>query len=199
MNIVVATGNAGKVREIREILAPLGYTVQSMKERGIELEVEETGSTFAENAYLKAKAIFDLCGEMTMADDSGLEVDALGGAPGVYSARYAGEGHDDQANNRKLLAALEQIQDRRAHFTCAICCVYPGGNFTVEGRCEGVIAREPAGEGGFGYDPLFYVEQYGKTFGELTSEEKNAISHRGEALRAFACRLEEIKQTTEEK
>lgn len=126
-----------------------------------------------------------------MADDSGLCVQALGGAPGVYSARYAGEGHDDAANNEKLLREMQGVEDRRAYFACAVCCVYPGGSFTVEGQCPGIIAETLQGEGGFGYDPLFYVPQYQKTFGQLSMEEKNTISHRGRALQLFAQEMRE--------
>lgn len=185
MRIVVATGNQGKVREIRDILGGQ-FEVVSMKELGIEADMEETGSTFAQNAAIKAQAVYKLCGEVTIADDSGLCVQALGGAPGVYSARYAGEGHNDAANNEKLLHEMHGVQERSAYFACAVCCVYPGGSFTVEGQCPGVIANTLQGEGGFGYDPLFYLPQYQKTFAQLSMEDKNAISHRGKALQLFA-------------
>lgn len=190
MRVVIATGNQGKVREIREILGSQ-FEVVSMKELGIEVDIEENGATFAENAAIKAHAVYELCGEITMADDSGLCVQALGGAPGVYSARYAGEGHDDAANNEKLLREMQGVEDRRAYFACAVCCVYPGGSFTVEGQCPGIIAETLQGEGGFGYDPLFYVPQYQKTFGQLSMEEKNTISHRGRALQLFAQEMRE--------
>lgn len=190
MRVVIATGNQGKVREIREILGSQ-FEVVSMKELGIEIDIEENGATFAENAAIKARAVYELCGEITMADDSGLCVQALGGAPGVYSARYAGEGHDDAANNEKLLREMQGVEDRRAYFACAVCCVYSGGSFTVEGQCPGIIAETLQGEGGFGYDPLFYVPQYQKTFGQLSMEEKNTISHRGRALQLFAQEMRE--------
>lgn len=190
MRVVIATGNQGKVREIREILGGQ-FDVVSMKELGIDIDIEENGNTFAENAAIKAHAVFDLCGEITMADDSGLCVQALNGAPGVYSARYAGEGHDDEANNQKLLKEMEGVEDRSAYFACAICCVYPGGSFTVEGQCPGIITQELRGNDGFGYDPLFYVPQFDKTFGQLDMAEKNTVSHRGRALALFAQEMRE--------
>lgn len=191
MKLVVATGNAGKLKEIKEILKDQPFEVVSMKEMGIDVEVEETGVTFAENAYLKAKAIYDICGEYTMADDSGLVVDALNGEPGVYSARYAGQGHDDKANNAKLLANMKGKTNRKAHFVSSICMVSPAGSFVVEGKCDGEIGEGEKGQGGFGYDPLFVVPEFLKTFGELTDKEKNSISHRGKALILFE---EEIKK-----
>ena len=193
MKIIVATGNQNKVREISQCLGE-GFTVVSMKDIGLDLDIEENGTTFGENAYIKAKAVYDRCHQTVLADDSGLVVNALGGAPGVYSARYAGEGHDDSANNQKLLRNMEGVEDRSAYFACAICCILEdGSHFTVEGRCHGTIAQGLLGSGGFGYDPLFYVEEYQKTFGELSPEEKNAISHRGQALEAFT---QELKKRT---
>ncbi|MCH5162827.1 MAG: RdgB/HAM1 family non-canonical purine NTP pyrophosphatase [Clostridiales bacterium] len=176
--IVLASGNAGKIAEFREMLK--GYTVLTPKELGIEFDVEETGETFYDNALIKARALFELCGKPTVADDSGLCVDALGGAPGVFSARYSGAG--DDANNKKLLAALDGKQDRRAHFTC--CIVHFDGKNIIEavGNTYGKIAFEKAGDGGFGYDPLFISDDLGKTFGQASEEEKNAVSHRARAL-----------------
>ena len=183
---IIATNNPGKVREFHKILPPLGIDAVSLKEAGIRLEVEETGTTFEENALLKARAACACSGMPAVADDSGLVVDALGGRPGVYSARYA---ETEKACNLRLLAEMQDVPDekRQAHYACAIACVLPDGReFTVYGECYGVIAREETGENGFGYDPLFYLPQYGVTFGELAPEIKNEISHRAKALKAFA-------------
>ncbi|MBQ3880462.1 MAG: RdgB/HAM1 family non-canonical purine NTP pyrophosphatase [Oscillospiraceae bacterium] len=183
---IIATNNPGKVREFHKILPPLGIDAVSLKEAGIRLEVEETGTTFEENALLKARAACACSGMPAVADDSGLVVDALGGRPGVYSARYA---ETEKACNLRLLAEMQDVPDekRQAHYACAIACVLPDGReFTVYGECYGVIAREETGENGFGYDPLFYLPQYGVTFGELAPEIKNEISHRAKALMAFA-------------
>ena len=183
---IIATNNPGKVREFHKILPPLGIDAVSLKEAGIRLEVEETGTTFEENALLKARAACACSGMPAVADDSGLVVDALDGRPGVYSARYA---ETEKACNLRLLAEMQDVPDekRQAHYACAIACVLPDGReFTVYGECYGVIAREETGENGFGYDPLFYLPQYGVTFGELAPEIKNEISHRAKALKAFA-------------
>ncbi|MBQ1503910.1 MAG: RdgB/HAM1 family non-canonical purine NTP pyrophosphatase [Oscillospiraceae bacterium] len=183
---IIATNNPGKVREFHKILPPLGIDAVSLKEAGIRLEVEETGTTFDENALLKARAACACSGMPAVADDSGLVVDALDGRPGVYSARYA---ETEKACNLRLLAEMQDVPDekRQAHYACAIACVLPDGReFTVYGECYGVIAREETGENGFGYDPLFYLPQYGVTFGELAPEIKNEISHRAKALKAFA-------------
>ena len=183
---IIATNNPGKVREFHKILPPLGIDAVSLKEAGIRLEVEETGTTFEENALLKARAACACSGMPAVADDSGLVVDALGGRPGVYSARYA---ETEKACNLRLLAEMQDVPDekRQAHYACAIACVLPDGReFTVYGECYGVIARDETGENGFGYDPLFYLPQYGVTFGELAPEIKNEISHRAKALKAFA-------------
>jgi len=183
---IIATNNPGKVREFHKILPPLGIDAVSLKEAGIRLEVEETGTTFEENALLKARAACACSGMPAVADDSGLVVDALDGRPGVYSARYA---ETEKACNLRLLAEMQDVPDekRQAHYACAIACVLPDGReFTVYGECYGVIARDETGENGFGYDPLFYLPQYGVTFGELAPEIKNEISHRAKALKAFA-------------
>ena len=183
---IIATNNPGKVREFHKILPPLGIDAVSLKEAGIRLEVEETGTTFEENALLKARAACACSGMPAVADDSGLVVDALDGRPGVYSARYA---ETEKAFNLRLLAEMQDVPDekRQAHYACAIACVLPDGReFTVYGECYGVIARDETGENGFGYDPLFYLPQYGVTFGELAPEIKNEISHRAKALKAFA-------------
>lgn len=191
MKFILATHNPGKLREMSDILSHLGVEVVSPADMGITVEVEETGTTFAENAMLKAKAICAASGLPAIADDSGLCVDALNGGPGVYSARYGGEGLDDRGRYMLLLNSLRGQTTRAAHFACAIACAFPDGKtLTAEGRCDGAIAFAPLGEGGFGYDPVFLVPEKGKTFGQLTAEEKSAISHRGRALRNFSAKLE---------
>jgi len=187
---VLATHNPGKLKEMGAILSQYGVEVVSPRELGIAVEVEETGTTFAENAMLKAKAICAASGLPAIADDSGLCVDALNGGPGVYSARYGGEGLDDKGRYQLLLNTMRGQTTRAAHFACAIACAFPNGDeLTAEGRCEGTIAFAPMGEGGFGYDPVFFVPELKKTFGQLTAEEKSAISHRGKALAAFSEKL----------
>lgn len=186
--IIFATGNEGKMREIREILKELQVPVLSMKEAGVSLNIEENGSTFAENAEIKARAVWNCTGGIVLADDSGLVVAALGGEPGVYSARYMGEDTSYEIKNREIIRRLEAVsgQDRSARFVCIIAAVLPDGTVRkTEGTMDGVIAMEPAGEEGFGYDPILYIPEYGKTGAQLTMEEKNAISHRGKALRAM--------------
>ena len=191
MRFVLATHNPGKLREMGEILKDFGIEVVSPKDLGITVDVEETGSTFAENAMLKAKAICKAADLPAIADDSGLCVDALNGAPGVYSARYGGEGLDDRGRYMLLLSSLRGAPPRAAHFACAVACAFPNGDtLTAEGRCDGSIAYAPLGEGGFGYDPVFLLPGTGKTFGQLTQEEKSAVSHRGRALREFSEKLE---------
>ena len=191
MKFVLATHNPNKIREMRAILGQFDVEVVSPKELGITVDVEETGSTFAENAMLKAKAICELAKLPAIADDSGLCVDALNGAPGVYSARYGGEGLDDKGRYMLLLSSLRGAPTRAAHFACAVACAFPNGDIlTAEGRCDGSIAYAPLGEGGFGYDPVFLLPGTGKTFGQLTQEEKSAVSHRGRALKDFAGKLE---------
>ena len=190
--IIFATGNEGKMREIREILKELQVPVLSMKEAGVSLNIEENGSTFAENAEIKARAVWNCTGGIVLADDSGLVVDALGGEPGVYSARYMGEDTSYEIKNREIIRRLEAVsgQDRSARFVCIIAAVLPDGTVRkTEGTMDGVIAMEPAGEEGFGYDPILYIPEYGKTGAQLTMEEKNAISHRGKALRAMKVEL----------
>lgn len=181
--IVAATNNKNKLREFKEILSPLGYQIVSLKDLGIEIEVEETGKTFEENSMLKAKAILEATGMASLADDSGLEVDALGGEPGIYSARYC-EGSDAD-RVAFLLDKMKDVPDgkRSARFVSAITLMFTDGDVvTARGTCKGKIAHEPAGKNGFGYDPIFFVESYGKTFAELSPEQKNMISHRGNAL-----------------
>lgn len=191
MRYVLATHNPGKLKEMGAILARFGVEVVSPKDLGLTVDVEETGATFAENAMLKAKAICAAAQLPAIADDSGLCVDALNGGPGVYSARYGGEGLDDRGRYMLLLNNMRGQTTRAAHFACAIACAFPNGDtLTAEGRCDGTIAFAPMGEGGFGYDPVFFVPEKAKTFGQLTAEEKSAISHRGRALESFVAKLE---------
>ena len=186
MRLILASNNKKKLKELREILSGFGIEVLSQSEAGIDLEVEEIGTTFAENAFLKADGACKVSGEPCIADDSGLVVEALGGQPGVYSARYGGEGLNDTQRYELLLKNLENEEHRDAKFVSSIACVFPDGSvIRAEGECHGVITREPHGEGGFGYDPVFYMESLGKTMAEVTPEEKNAVSHRGNALRKF--------------
>ncbi|PON01951.1 non-canonical purine NTP pyrophosphatase [Bacillus halotolerans] len=190
---IIATHNPGKVKEFKEILEPKGYEVKSLAEIGFTDEIEETGHTFEENAILKAEAVAKAVNKMVIADDSGLSVDNLGGRPGVYSARYAGEQKDDQANIDKVLSELRGIEkeQRTARFRCALAVSIPGEETkTVEGHVEGYIAEEPRGEYGFGYDPIFIVKDKDKTMAELTSDEKNKISHRADALKKLSKLLE---------
>lgn len=189
MNIIFATGNAGKVREVKEILADLNMEVYSMKEVGVAAEAEENGTTFAENALIKAKDIAEkVSAAIVMADDSGLVIDALNGEPGIYSARYMGEDTSYAVKNANLIQRLEGVpkEQRTARFVCAIAAVFPDGTtYTTEATIEGYIGYEERGEGGFGYDPIFMVDELGCSTAELTAEQKNAISHRGKALQAM--------------
>ncbi|MGG1347287.1 XTP/dITP diphosphatase [Bacillus subtilis] len=190
---IIATHNPGKVKEFKEILEPRGYDVKSLAEIGFTEEIEETGHTFEENSVLKAEAVAKAVNKMVIADDSGLSIDNLGGRPGVYSARYAGEQKDDQANIEKVLSELKGIEkeQRTARFRCALAVSIPGEETkTVEGHVEGYIAEEPRGEYGFGYDPIFIVKDKDKTMAELTSDEKNKISHRADALKKLSELLE---------
>ena len=188
---VLASHNPGKIKEMSAILAQFGVEVVSPKELGITVDVEETGTTFAENAMLKAKTICAASGLPAIADDSGLCVDALNGGPGVYSARYGGEGLDDKGRYTLLLNSMRGQATRAAHFTCSIACAFPNGDtLTAEGQVQGTIAFAPMGAGGFGYDPVFFYPPLAKTFGQLTAEEKSTISHRGQALKEFSAKLE---------
>ncbi|KAB3530029.1 XTP/dITP diphosphatase [Alkaliphilus serpentinus] len=184
--LVIATGNLHKLEEIKKILADFPYDIKSMKDVGLEgLEIIEDGSTFEENALIKAKTIMKKTGYMSIGDDSGLEVEALNNQPGIYSARFAGEPSNDEKNNQKLLALMEGIplEDRGGRFVCAMAVAFPNGEeIILRGECEGVIGFEKKGVNGFGYDPLFIVPQYNQTFAELGSEIKNKISHRAKAL-----------------
>lgn len=181
MEFIAATNNPGKMAEMRRILERMGHTVRSQREAGVTLEPEENGTTFAENARIKARAICEAASTATIADDSGLCVDALDGAPGVYSARYAGDHGNDQANNDLLLKNMEGVTNRACRFVCAMALALPGEETRVlRGECPGELLYQRAGEGGFGYDPLFRYHT-GKTFAEMTEKEKNAVSHRAVA------------------
>ena len=191
MTFVLATANAGKVKEMQSLLSHLGYDVKSRHELGFDFEIEETGTTFLENATLKADAICKATGLPSIADDSGLMVDALGGAPGVYSSLYGGEQLTDVQRYEYLLENMENTKLRTAKFVCTIVCTFPNGDRLVsEGECKGEIIQEARGGGGFGYDPVFLVSGTDKTMAQLTSEEKNSISHRGEALKKFVLQLQ---------
>ena len=193
MKIIFATANAGKLREAAEVLGP-GFEIVSPASLGITEDIPETGSTLQENSLQKARYLFERTGLPCFADDTGLEVDALGGAPGIYSARYAGPGHDHQKNMDKLLAELGRLEDRRARFKTVVTLILADGEPRFfEGVCEGSIAREKRGTGGFGYDPVFLADAYpGRTLAEVSEEEKNAVSHRGRAIRAMAAWLKSV-------
>lgn len=193
--IIFATGNAGKMREIRLILGDLGCEILSMEEAGADPKIVENGETFGENAEIKARAVWECTGDIVLADDSGLVVDYLGGEPGIYSARYMGEDTPYSLKNQAILERLEKArgQERSARFICNIAAVLPDGRVVhTEAAMEGVIAREPAGDGGFGYDPILMVPEYGVTSAQLTMEQKNRISHRGKALEAMKQELRKI-------
>ncbi|MBE6865533.1 MAG: RdgB/HAM1 family non-canonical purine NTP pyrophosphatase [Ruminococcaceae bacterium] len=197
MIFAAATNNAKKLKEIKRILNALGHDAKTLKELGIEIEIEENGTTFAENAVIKAKAIADICKIPTISDDSGLEVDFLNGAPGVYTARYAGENATDDENIDKLLAALSGVpqENRGAAFVSSVCLYVPvenGEDISVvcTGKCEGWIGYERIGDGGFGYDPIFMVGDV--SYSEMSADEKDAISHRGKALRLLGEKMAEM-------
>lgn len=192
--LIFATGNAGKMKEIRMIMADVGMKILSMKEAGIQADIEENGKTYEENALIKARAIAALADAIVLADDSGLEVDWLGKEPGVYSARYMGEDTPYSVKNANIISRLEGVPEekRTARFVCAIAAVFPDGReLTVRAAIEGRIGYEEKGDNGFGYDPIFYVPELQKTTAELTEEEKNQVSHRGKALRLMK---EELKK-----
>lgn len=202
--IVFATGNAGKIKEIQAILADTGLEVISMKEAGVSADIEENGSTYEENALIKSRAVAACLEEMgqredtiVMADDSGLEIDHLHGEPGVYSARYMGEDTSYHIKNANLISRLEGVEDARrtARFVCAIAAVLPDGReLTSRGVIEGRIGYEEKGSNGFGYDPIFYVPEFGRTTAELSEEEKNRVSHRGNALQEMRRQLQRIME-----
>jgi len=189
IELVLATNNVHKVEEIQQILGGR-FQIRTLAEENISVEVEETGASFAENAIIKASVIAKLTGKYALSDDSGLVVAALGGKPGIYSARYAGEGHDDKANIIKLLDDMQHKQDRSAKFVSAVALCKPNGEVVIaEGAAEGEILREQRGAGGFGYDPVFFSHELQKTFAEATAQEKNAVSHRKRALQNLAAKL----------
>lgn len=190
--IILASNNQGKIKEVKQICSDMNVEIISMKEAGIDVDIEENGTTFEENALIKAEAIMKLTGEITIADDSGLEVDYLGGEPGVYSARYMGHDTSYDIKNQAIIDRLEGVEekDRTARFVCAMAAVFPDGrHFTTRGTMEGIIGYEIKGSNGFGYDPIVYLPQYQKTSAELSPEEKNKISHRGEALEKLKVQL----------
>ena len=195
MRVILASNNKHKLDEIKKILTPLGYDVVSQSEAGCNIDVEETGTTFEENAVLKAQAVYNFTKTAVISDDSGLEVDYLNGAPGVYSHRYAGENATDAERCAKLLSELSGVDERErtARFVCVICFINENGEKTViRGTCEGYIGTEPRGENGFGYDPVF---MYGdRSFAEISSDEKNSVSHRSDALRKFSETIKNMKR-----
>lgn len=197
--IVIASNNKGKIREIAEILLPYGYEVVSQTDSGAEVDIKETGNTFAENAAIKARAVYNICKTAVIADDSGLEVDILNGAPGVYSHRYAGENASDADRNRKLLEELKDVPDekRGAQFSCVICYIDENGSEElISGVCRGKIGYEPLGKNGFGYDPVF---MYGdRSFAQIGAEEKNKISHRAKALQRLCSLLERKEKNAQQ-
>ena len=197
--IIFATGNEGKMREVRMILEDLGVEILSMKEAGIEADVEENGKTFEENAAIKARAVMELCGDTVLADDSGLEVDALNKEPGIYSARYMGYDTSYHVKNQSLIDRLEGMtgEERSARFVCVIAAALPDGRvITTRGTMEGQIGYEERGTNGFGYDPVFYLPEHGCYSGELPLEVKNELSHRGKALRQMKEQLKRLKEGT---
>lgn len=198
MKIVFATKNQNKLKEIREIMGSK-FQVVSMEEAGINVDVIEDGISFEDNAIKKAESIMKICGEMVLADDSGLEVDYLNKEPGIYSSRYMGEDTPYSVKNQAIIDRLKDVEEekRTARFVCAVACAIPN-KYTLIAKetMEGIIAYEPAGENGFGYDPIFFLPEYGKTSAQLTMEEKNMISHRGKALRAMAKRIKELPEVS---
>lgn len=193
MELLIASNNPGKQAEMAAILSSLGVQLRTPKELGIRIEVEENGTTYQENAQLKAQALCKATGLAAVADDSGLEVSALGGRPGLYSARYGGDGLSDRERTALLLREMQGQENRAARFVCAIACVFPDGSAPVYawGECPGRLLTEERGNGGFGYDPIFFLEEKNATLSELTEEEKNRCSHRARALESFAQKLKE--------
>ncbi len=190
MKIILASNNKGKIREVRKVLGD-NFEVYSLSDVGFTDEIEENGTSFEENAFIKVHAVSEKFSDyIIIADDSGICANALHGEPGIYSARYCGEHGKDEENNKKLLENLSDKTDKRAYYACSIAVRLPSGDeFAVFGRCDGEITENAAGSGGFGYDPIFYLPNFKKTMAELTDDEKNSISHRGEALRLFAKEL----------
>lgn len=193
MRIIVATKNPNKIKEISEVMSPLGFDVISQTDAGIDIDVEETGDTFEKNALLKARAVSLICDDYVLADDSGLCVESLDGRPGVMSARYAGEGASDAHKIIKLLGELENEENRAARFVTSVAFVFPDGTELVtSGEVSGKITKEPMGDNGFGYDPVFYSNELGKTFAQASAGEKNSVSHRSRAIKALYNELKEI-------
>jgi XTP/dITP diphosphohydrolase len=199
MKFVLASHNPKKLKELQSILGELGVEIVLQSQLGLDLEPEENGTTFEENSLIKAKAVMEASGLPAIADDSGLCVDKLGGGPGVHTARYGGEGLTDQQRYQLLLQAMQGQFPRTCRFVSVITCCFPEGNvLTARGECQGTVAFAPMGVDGFGYDPIFFLPKLKKTFAQLTPEEKNAISHRGNALRAFSEKLEEYLKNREQ-
>lgn len=199
MKVVLASHNQKKMVEMKAILSQMGVEVLSQAEVGVYLEPEETGTTFEENARIKAQAVMQATGLPAIADDSGLMVDALGGDPGVYSARYGGPGLDDTGRWQLLLKNMAGESNRACKFVSVICCAFPdGGEVMARGECPGILAQGPSGDGGFGYDPIFYLPQLGKTMAQLTPAEKNQISHRARALAGFQKEWERQRHGTDQ-
>ena len=199
MKVVLASHNQKKMVEMKAILSQMGVEVLSQAEVGMDLEPEETGTTFEENARIKAQAVMQATGLPAIADDSGLMVDALNGEPGVYSARYGGEGLDDTGRWQLLLKNMAGEENRACKFVSVICCAFPdGGEVMARGECPGILAQGPSGDGGFGYDPIFYLPQLGKTMAQLTPAEKNQISHRARALAGFQKEWERQRHGTDQ-
>ncbi|NLY18897.1 MAG: XTP/dITP diphosphatase [Clostridiaceae bacterium] len=192
--LIIATKNKGKAIEIKEILKEFPVEVLSMGEAGYDAEIDENGCSFSENALLKAKALFEITGEMVLADDSGLEVDFLNGAPGIFTSRFAGDNTSQEVKNNRIIHLLKgiDVQFRTARFVCSIAFVSGKTSFCVEGTVEGLIAEEPMGNEGFGYDPIFYLPEYKKTFAQLPESIKNKISHRAIALKKFKEKFAEV-------
>ncbi len=198
MQMIAATKNKGKIREIENIFGKLGIEVVSAEDAGIDVEVEETGSSFIENSLIKARSIAMFCDSIVLADDSGLCVDALGGRPGIYSARYAGEGASDSEKVAKLLEEMKGVTERSAMFVTAAAVVFPDGReVTAMGEVRGYILDAPEGNNGFGYDPVFYSRELGKSFAMATDEEKNSVSHRSRALRALYEKIKDFPEMTD--
>lgn len=194
MKVIAATKNKGKIKEMQEILSPLGVDIISQQEMGIEVDVEETGDTFEKNALIKARAVAMVCDYPILADDSGLCVAVLDGAPGVRSARYAGDDATDEDRINKLLNEVGDSENRKAKFVTAVAFVYPDGReVTAEGEVKGRITMTPEGENGFGYDPIFYSDELGKTFAQCSDEEKNSVSHRSRALHNLLEKLKKVE------
>lgn len=199
MKVVLASHNQKKMVEMKAILSQMGVEVLSQAEVGVDLEPKETGTTFEENARIKAQAVMQATGLPAIADDSGLMVDALGGDPGVYSARYGGPGLDDTGRWQLLLKNMAGESNRACKFVSVICCAFPdGGEVMARGECPGILAQGPSGDGGFGYDPIFYLPQLGKTMAQLTPAEKNQISHRARALAGFQKEWERQRHGTDQ-